>query len=40
MPKMKHPGQRGDLFVTVEALLPQHLTPEEKELVKQWKNMR
>jgi len=40
MPKMKHPGQRGDLFVTVEALLPQHLTPEEKDLVKQWKNMR
>jgi curved DNA-binding protein len=40
MPKMKHPDQRGDLFVTVEAILPQHLTPEEKELVKQWKNMR
>jgi len=40
MPKMKHPDQRGDLFVTVEALLPQHLTPGEKELVKQWKNMR
>ncbi|NDY71315.1 J domain-containing protein [Desulfobacter hydrogenophilus] len=40
MPKMKHPDQRGDLYVTVEAALPQHLTAGEKDLVKQWKKMR
>ena len=40
MPKMKHPDQRGDLYVIVEAVLPQHLTAGEKELVKQWKKMR
>ena len=39
MPKIKHPDQRGDLYVTVEAVLPQHLTGGEKELVEQWKNM-
>lgn len=39
MPKMKHPKQRGDLYVTVETLLPQHLTAEEKALVEQWKKM-
>jgi len=39
MPKIKHPDQRGDLYVTVEAVLPQHLTAGEKELVEQWKNM-
>jgi curved DNA-binding protein len=40
MPKMKHPDQRGDLYVTTEAVLPQHLTGRQKELVEQWKNMR
>jgi curved DNA-binding protein len=40
MPKMKHPDQRGDLYVTAEAVLPQHLTARQKELVKQWKDMR
>jgi curved DNA-binding protein len=40
MPKMKHPDQRGDLYVSVEAVLPQHLTAGEKELVEQWKNLR
>ena len=40
MPKIKHSDQRGDLYVTVEAVLPQHLTAGEKELVEQWKNMR
>ncbi|MBL0714503.1 MAG: J domain-containing protein [Desulfosarcina sp.] len=39
MPRMKHPDQRGDLYVTVETVLPQHLTAGEKELVEQWKNM-
>jgi len=40
MPKMKKPDQRGDLYVTVEAVLPQHLTSGEKELVEQWRKMR
>jgi curved DNA-binding protein len=40
MPKIKHPDQRGDLYVTVEATLPKKLTDKEKELVEQWQNMR
>lgn len=40
MPKMKNPDQRGDLYVTVEAVLPQRLSADEKKLVEQWKNMR
>jgi curved DNA-binding protein len=40
MPKMKHPGQRGDLYVTAEAVLPQHLTDRQKELVEQWRGIR
>jgi curved DNA-binding protein len=40
MPKMKNPEQRGDLYVTVEARLPQQLSVGEKALVEQWKSMR
>ena len=40
MPKMKQPDQRGDLFVTVEALLPQRLSEKEKELVEKWRKLR
>ncbi len=39
MPKMKHPDQRGDLYVTVETILPQNLSAGEKKLVAQWKDM-
>ena len=39
MPKVKHPHQYGDLYVTVEAVLPKNLTAGEKDLVKQWRNM-
>ncbi|MBW2474082.1 MAG: J domain-containing protein [Deltaproteobacteria bacterium] len=39
MPKIKHPDQRGDLYITVETVLPQKLTAKEKELLKQWKSM-
>lgn len=39
MPKMKHPDERGDLYATVEVVLPQQLTSEEKELVGQWQQM-
>jgi len=39
MPNLKNPDQRGDLYVTVEAALPKHLSEKEKNLVQQWKNM-
>ena len=39
MPKIKHPDQRGDLYVTVETILPQKLTDKEKELIEQWKSI-
>jgi curved DNA-binding protein len=39
MPKIKHPDQRGDLYITVETVLPQKLTAKEKELLKQWKSI-
>lgn len=37
MPKIKHPKQRGDLYVTVETVLPEKLTAKEKTLIEQWK---
>ncbi|SHJ99748.1 curved DNA-binding protein [Malonomonas rubra DSM 5091] len=40
MPKIKHPDQRGDLYVTVETVLPQKLTDKEKQLLEQWRSMR
>lgn len=40
MPQIKDPDQRGDLYVTVEAVLPQKLTAKERELLKQWKSLR
>ena len=40
MPKLKQPEQRGDLYVTVETVLPQKLTAKEKELLEQWKSLR
>ncbi len=40
MPKIKHPEQRGDLYVTVETVLPEKLTAEERAVVEQWKSMR
>ena len=39
MPKLKHPSEFGNLYVTVEAVLPQKLTAEEKDLVKQWQGI-
>ena len=40
MPKLKQPEQRGDMYVTVETVLPQKLTAKEKELLEQWKSLR
>ncbi len=39
MPKIKKPDQRGDLYITVETVLPQKLTTKEKELIEQWKSI-
>lgn len=39
MPKINHPDQRGDLYVTVETVLPKKLTAKEKELIEKWKSM-
>lgn len=36
MPILKHPDQRGDLFVTAEVVLPQNLSDEERKLLKKW----
>jgi DnaJ-class molecular chaperone len=40
MPHLKHPDQRGDLLVTVEAMLPGQLSQAEKELLQKWREMR
>jgi len=40
MPHLKHPEQRGDLYVTVAAVLPEKLSDKEKELVEQWRELR
>ena len=39
MPKIEHPTEFGDLYATVEVVLPQNLTAGETSLVEQWKNM-
>ena len=40
MPKLKSPGSKGDLYVTLRPSLPRETTEEEKELVLQLKNLR
>jgi curved DNA-binding protein len=40
MPKLRNPDERGDLYVTVEAQLPQHLSDAETELVESWRSVR
>jgi curved DNA-binding protein len=40
MPRLKNPVERGDLYVTVQAALPKNLSDKEKDLIRQWKNMR
>jgi curved DNA-binding protein len=39
MPNIKHPQQRGDLYVTVESVLPEKLTEEERTLIKRWESI-
>jgi curved DNA-binding protein len=40
MPHLKSPEKRGDLYVTVAVVLPEHLNEREKELVEQWQALR
>lgn len=40
MPKLRRPDERGDLYVTVAIELPRKLGDEEKELVRQWRELR
>ncbi len=40
MPHLKKPEERGDLLVKVEAVLPERLSDQEKELVEQWRHLR
>jgi curved DNA-binding protein len=40
MPHLNDPQQRGDLYVKVQARLPQHLSAEEKKLFEQLAMMR
>ena len=40
MPNVKKPDQHGDLYVEAEALLPTHLTEQEKELFRQLRALR
>jgi len=40
MPRLKNPAERGDLLVTVQAVLPKNLNDKEKDLIQQWKDIR
>jgi curved DNA-binding protein len=40
MPKLNRPEERGDLYVQVEAVLPERLSDQEVELLQQWRRLR
>jgi curved DNA-binding protein len=40
MPKLRNPKERGDLYATVEARLPENLSEAELDLIRQWQKMR
>lgn len=40
MPRLRQPAARGDLYVRCEALLPEHLTEEERELFRRLDQLR
>jgi hypothetical protein len=40
MPQLGQCDQRGDLYATIEVQLPQGLSPEEKELLQKWRELR
>jgi curved DNA-binding protein len=40
MPKLRNPKQRGNLYATAEAVLPDDLSSAEIDLVKKWRDLR
>ena len=40
MPSLKNPDQRGDLYATLKATLPQNMSQKEKDLLQQWQEIR
>ena len=40
MPNLRNPEQRGDLYATIDAQLPQQLTEQEQDLVRQLQELR
>jgi len=40
MPNLRNPDQRGDLYVSIEVRLPQNLSEQEKDLLKEWRALR
>ena len=40
MPNLRNPDERGDLYASAQIKLPQNLTEEEKEIVRQWQEER
>ena len=40
MPRLRNPDRRGDLYVTLEVKLPRNLSRREKELVREWRDIR
>jgi curved DNA-binding protein len=40
MPRLRAPETRGDLYVTVETILPNNLSDRERALVEELRNLR
>ncbi len=40
MPRLRAPNERGDLYAKVRVMLPEHLSEEERQLVRQWAELR
>lgn len=40
MPSVRQPDNRGDLYATVSVAIPENLSEQEKELVRQWRDLR
>jgi curved DNA-binding protein len=40
MPRLRQPDQRGNLYVTLQVVLPKNLSEEERRLFEQLRNIR